>query len=307
MTCLNFEYHFWSGYYYTSCLIFYVLLILITMVRIDPIYFILAELNDTTAAGLNGFAMLQKFSSGYDQKELATKLEKAMQYIKTKYQSHLTQDSLIAAHTTGLALSDKNNELLISNTETTDEVCRNCFNLCKSLDDIGELIKKYSCGDGIAFDIENAIQSVKHYVKHEMWDAQQWKAKNWCYQQLSETCAFWLKDFSQKILPMDYREGQKECFGKKGMSLHVDVFFYKNTNKDVVKFTYFTVVERCDQGLVDVLSISDVVLEEFTQDVPRVNMLFWKSDNANCYHGNFAAEGLYHLCKQHGIQLSRYD
>ena len=73
---------------------------------------------------------------------------------------------------------------------------------------------------------------------------------------------------------MDYREGQKECFGKKGMSLHVDVFFYKNTNKDVVKFTYFTVVERCDQGLVDVLSISDVVLEEFTQDVSRVNMLF---------------------------------
>ena len=95
MTCLNFGYHFWSGYYYTSCPIFYVLII-ITMVSIDPIYFILAELDDTTAAGLNGFAMLQKFSSGYDQKELATKLEKAMQYIKTKYQSHLTQDSLIA-------------------------------------------------------------------------------------------------------------------------------------------------------------------------------------------------------------------
>ena len=112
------------------------------MVRIDPIYFILAELNDTTAAGLNGFAMLQKFSSGYDQKELATKLEKAMQYIKTKYQSHLTQDSLIATHSTVLALSDKKNELLISNTEAADEVCSNCFNLRKSLDDIGELIKK---------------------------------------------------------------------------------------------------------------------------------------------------------------------
>ena len=91
------------------------------------------------------------------------------------------------------------------------------------------------------------------------------------------------------------------------MSLHVDVFFYKSKNKDVVKFTYFTLTERCDQGLVDVLSISDVVLEEFKQDVPRVNMLFWKSDNANCYHSNFAAERLYHLCKQHGIQLLRYD
>ena len=73
---------------------------------------------------------------------------------------------------------------------------------------------------------------------------------------------------------MHYREGQKEYFGKKGMSLQVDVFFYKITNKDVVKFTCFTAIERCDQGLVDVLSISNVVLEEFTQDVPRVNMLF---------------------------------
>ena len=91
------------------------------------------------------------------------------------------------------------------------------------------------------------------------------------------------------------------------MSLHVDVFFYKSKNKDIVKFTYFTLTERCDQGLVDVLSISDVVLEEFKQDVPHVNMLFGKSDNANCYHSNFATERLYHLCKQHGIQLLRYD
>ena len=29
--------------------------------------------------------------------------------------------------------------------------------------------------------------------------------------------------------------------------------------------------------------ISDVVLEEFKQDVPSVNMLFCKSGNANCY------------------------
>ena len=38
-----------------------------------------------------------------------------------------------------------------------------------------------------------------------------------------------------------------------------------------------------------------------------MNMLFGKSDNANCYHSNFATERLYHLCKQHGVQLLRYD
>ena len=94
-----------------------------------------------------------------------------------------------------------------------------------------------------------------------MQDAQQRKAKDLCFQQLSETCAFWLKGFGQKILAMHYREDQKEYFGKKGMSLHVDVSFYKSKNKDIVKFTYFTAIERCDQGLVDVISISDVVLK----------------------------------------------
>ena len=82
------------------------------------------------------------------------------------------------------------NELLISNIITTDEVCSNCFNLCKSLDEIGELIKKYCCSDNIAYDIENAIKSVKDYVKHQTGDDPPRKAKDWCFQQLSETCAF---------------------------------------------------------------------------------------------------------------------
>ena len=78
---------------------------------------------------------------------------------------------MIATHSTALKLSGEINELRISNTANTDEVCTNFFNLCKSLDDLGELIKKYSCGDGIAYDIENTIQSVKDYVKHQMRDA----------------------------------------------------------------------------------------------------------------------------------------
>ena len=106
---------------------------------------------------------------------------------------------------------------------------------------------------------------------------------------------------------MHYRKGEKEYFGKKGMSLHVDVFFCKSKNKDNVKFTYFTAIERRDQGLVHVLSISDAVLEEFKQDSPSVNMQICKSDDGNCYHSNFAAEGLYHLYKQHCTQLLRYD
>ena len=68
---------------------------------------------------------------------------------------------------------------------------------------------------------------------------------------------------------------------------------------------YWRPPARC-LSAVENKKISDVVLEEFKQDVPSVNMLFCNSNNANCYHSNFAAEGLYHLCKQHGIKLLRY-
>ena len=122
---------------------------------------------------------------------------------------------------------------------------------------------------------------------------------------------FWLKDyFSQKVLlpvlPTQYREGQKSYFGKKGMSLHVDVFFHKYQNQ-VFKKTYFTAMTRCDQGLTDVLAISDVVIKEFKRDVPSIMQLYAKSDNAGCYHANGAAEGLHYICNQHGLKLLRYD
>ena len=54
---------------------------------------------------------------------------------------------------------------------------------------------------------------------------QQKLAKTNAFELLSESTAFWLKDYCQKILPAKYQEGQKEYFGKKGMTLHVDVFF----------------------------------------------------------------------------------
>jgi len=66
---------------------------------------------------------------------------------------------------------------------------------------------------------------------------------------------FLSEDFASKVS----RRTQKEYFGKKGMTLHVDVFFVKE-NEQVKKKVYFTAVYRCEQGLVDSLCLGDVVL-----------------------------------------------
>ena len=90
------------------------------------------------------------------------------------------------------------------------------------------------------------------------------------------------------------------------MSLHADVFFVRKGD-EMIKHVYMTSMHRCDQGTSAVISIADCVLKQFCKDEPNVKKLFAKSDNAGCYHGNYSAESMYHLCQKRNIQLLRYD
>ena len=63
------------------------------------------------------------------------------------------------------------------------------------------------------------------------------------------------------------------------MTLHEDVFFLKE-NGQLRKTVYFTVVYRCEQGLIDSLCLAEVVLPKVRDDFPAVRYLHEKSDNA---------------------------
>ena len=109
-----------------------------------------------------------------------------------------------------------------------------------------------------------------------------------------------------KNIPVRFCEGQKEYFGKKVMSLHVDVFFMKK-NHILHKQVCSTALYHCDQGTVDTLSIADIVLTRFLSDEPGVKIVCGKSVIASSYHGNFSVEALYFLCKIKDVKLVRYD
>ena len=151
----------------------------------------------------------------------------------------------------------------------------------------------------IMYDINIAITNIQEYINHVMRNSQQKKAKAAAFQKLDQTSALWLKDFAQKILPIKFREGQKDYFGKKGMSLHVDVFFVRKEEL-LVKHVYLTVIYRCEQNTSSIISIADIFLNEFKVDEPDVKKLFTKYDNAGCYH-----ESMYTLCKQKGFELQQ--
>ena len=266
----------------------------------------LAGLDDISASGMNGFSMLQEISKQYNNRDLSNALERRKRYLKTRYPVHCAEDSKVASHSVAFALSDVKVEQLQVPTNISNHACKECLDLCVTLQSVEDLACQFSASEDILYDIKISINNIQEYIKHLMRDVQQKKAKAAVFDKLSEQCALWLKDFGQKILPVKFREGQKEYFGKKGMSLHVDVFFLKK-NEVLYKHVYLTAIYRCDQNTSSVISLSEKVIDEFKKDEPEVTTLYTKSDNAGCYHGNFSAESMYEMCKKKDLTLLRYD
>ena len=105
-----------------------------------------------------------------------------------------------------------------------------------------------------------------------------------------------------------FREGQRDYFGNKGMSVHVDVLMTKAvTSSELMKSVYFTTIYTCDQDVIDTLCVAEHVLKEIQKDHPNIKQLLRKTDNAGCYSGNSVAEIGYSICRQNDFTLLRHD
>ena len=51
------------------------------------------------------------------------------------------------------------------------------------------------------------------------------KVKTFAFDVSYEARCFWLRGYRQKILPVKFCDGQIDYFGKKDMTLHVDIIF----------------------------------------------------------------------------------
>jgi hypothetical protein len=70
-----------------------------------------------------------------------------------------------------------------------------------------------------------------------------------------------------------------EYFGKRGMSVSVEVFISKSFTS-YQKQVYLVALDRCEQNTRETLCIADVVLKQFCDDNPHVKRIELKTDNA---------------------------
>lgn len=83
----------------------------------------------------------------------------------------------------------------------------------------------------LLYDFKLAWENVFQLMSHRIRAAQQEQQKEKYLNQMDEATAFLTVDWSQKILPQQFREGQSSYFGKKGMSLLVGSFIFKQPPK----------------------------------------------------------------------------
>jgi hypothetical protein len=268
----------------------------------------LAGLDNVTAAALEAFdSFLEMIKLYSTDKSLAQKIHKSKVYLKLGYSIHCDMDSHCKSHCIAFALFDKSDpDFQVNCDHDHHEKCRECEVIFSMLSEM-ELLAT-SKNEEILYDFSIHKNSVIEYMCHNLRGKQQNKAKNDALLYVSEHSgsALWIRDWSQKVIPQKYREGQKEYFGKKGMSLHVDVFIL-NEGGVIKKITYFTCFDYCEQNMVDTLCVAEHVISQFSIDFPNCKTLFAKSDNAGCYTGNGYAQLEWKICRWKNIALKRHD
>lgn len=217
-----------------------------------------------------------------ERKRLLKQIDMAEQYQKIRHNGHCSGDADCITHCTTFGLSDSK---CVEHSSNCDHAhithCPDCINIIVTLDEINQKIQKITDKDierEARFDFENSSEHIVEWSRHNLRAARQDTEKKSIISQMDEVEAFCTFDWSQKILPQEYREAQSTYFGKKGMSVLVGSFFWKNPEPrltSVVSTTtslspptystesYIVAITNAAQTELDSLSAGEIITKQF--------------------------------------------
>ena len=152
------------------------------------------------------------------------------------------------------------------------------------------------------YDFENASEHIIEWLRHNLCAAQQDFEKKKIISEMEIDEVFGTFEWGQKILPQEYRESQKKCFEKKGMSVFIGSFVWKGSLSSPTAnasaattssaYSFFTqshivAITNATQTEIDTLSVGELILQQFQADCPHLKKLHKHTDNA----GNFSSQG----------------
>ena len=109
-----------------------------------------------------------------------------------------------------------------------------------------------------------------------------------------------------KFLPRKFRESQSDWFAR-GMSWHNTVVTRRAQNKDLQMMTFVHAFHTCNQDSCAVLSIMKNFIGELKSHLPQLKSVFYRQDNAGCYHCGATIMGASFASRCHGVSVKRLD
>ena len=246
-------------------------------------------------------------------------IDMAETYQKARHSGHCSSDSTCITHcTTTFALSDPNyieQHLECNYIHTT--AYSDCINIIQTLDEIQakiETIFDKNSQVEANYDFKNASEHIIEWSRHNIRAAQQDSEKTKIISQMEIDEAFCTFDWGQKILPQEYRESRKKYFGKKGMSVFVGSFAWKEgspfavidiaettNNSSVSVFStasYVLALTKASQIEIDTLSAEEIVLKQFKDDYWHIKRLRKRTDNVSNFSSHTTSEAEKVICER---------
>ncbi|CAC5418232.1 unnamed protein product [Mytilus coruscus] len=257
----------------------------------------LQGLDNITAAGINSIDILTKLvqkletfgMSQPESKSLIDITQLINQFLKYEYKSHLNRLDGCTNHYTTMALGDPTEpKFSASCNHNHERQCEKCLMVESCLDMIHEKINQIEIPTTILeemnFEMEMAEKNLMEWKKHLLRTVHQESARRNILKSLTSKQALVIMDWIMKFLPFQYRETQSEFFGKKGFSWHISCVIYSSKENELDLQCYIHILENGTQGWFSVANILVNLLYQLRTVNPDIDELFFKSDNAACYH-----------------------
>ena len=199
------------------------------------------------------------------------------------------ESSVIPDHCRRFALSDgKCSDYLAACNHIHGGACDRCSLLERSIREIEDALPLVAATseelDGLKFNNEQARRNIDAWKAHLLRAVNQHEARINVIERLDENSVFLVQDWAMKFLPRKYRERQSDWFAKRGIPWHITVAVRRRSDQQLESMTFVHLFKACSQDSNTVLGIMDDVLTKLKIGMPSLGSVYYRQDNAGCYH-----------------------
>ena len=125
-------------------------------------------------------------------------------------------------------------------------------------------------------------------------------------EELDEMSVFIVQDWAMKYLPRKYRESQTDWFGKRGIPWHLTVAT-RRQHGEFEMLTFAHIFHMTSQDSSAVVAVMSDVIRQLEIIMPELKTVYYRQDNAGCYHCGFTLVCAQILGLQYGVNVKCLD